>query len=248
MPRDNLQLTGSAKGRPSFGGGIILAVGSLMILLGYLQAYYVASSGDADLLWKGDAAYLVVSGERRGYRVSYLGYPVGVTKAFLAIPKAPDEAQPFTAIAQITPYGIQRHQENRKLSLFTPLGQNLYAWDSDGNLLKWSGTRFGPATAEERQKFPEYPSLPPKTINDVDGWSARYSITNGPSDPIHFNLDRAPVTILVRWTSITDNQVSITVSIQDRPSEEAFRRSGKPQRVSGKEYELAFPDSSLGHF
>jgi hypothetical protein len=243
-----LQLTGSTKRKPSLAGGIILAVGAFVILLGYLQAYYVASSGDADLFWKSDTAYLVVSGERRGYHVSYLGYLAGVTKAFLAIQQAPDDVHPFTDISRITPSGIQRFEENRILSFFTPLGQDLYAWDSDAHLLKWSVSRFEPATAEERRKFPQYPSLPPKAINDVDGWSVRYSITNGPSDPIHFNLDRAPVTILVRWTSIIDGQVSITVSIHDRSSEEVFRRTGKPQRVSGREYELAFPDNSSGHF
>lgn len=222
-------------------GALILAAAALITILAFFQIYYLGCSGDADLLWKGNTAYLLVHGERRGYHTSYLGYSGQVIKGYFGAGSLPDDVAPYTLILRITPSGVQRYEENRSLSIFTPWGENLYAWHSDGRLLKWMGTRFDEASVEERKRFPTWPSIPPKSIDNAGGWSARYSITSGPNDELSLQLDETPITVLVTPLNIYDGEVGISVSINGGPPQRVFHRIGKPTRVSGKEYERAFP-------
>lgn len=230
-----------AKGR--LAGAVILAAATLITILGFFQVYYLGCSGDADLLWKGNKAYLLVHGERRGYHASYLGF-IGLSiKGYFGVVDLPDDTAPYTLVLRITPSGVQRYEEDRSVSIFTPLGEDFYAWDSDGRVLKWTGTRFDEASVEERKRFPTWPSLPPKTIDNLDGWSARYSITSGPTDQMSMQLDKTRVTVVVTPLNIYDGEVEISVSIDGGSSQQEFHRIGKPKRVSAEEYERAFPET-----
>ena len=225
-----------------FAGAMILVAAALVTVLAFFQIYYLGWSGDADLLWRGNTAYLLIHGERRGYHTSYLGSAGRFIQGYFGVAGLPDDVAPYTLVFRITPSGIQRYEENRSLSLFTPFGEDLYAWDPDGHLLKWTGARFDKASAEERKRFPEWPSLPPKSINDADGWSARYSITSGPAEQVSMEIEKIPVTVLVTPLNNYDGEVEIGVSIHGRPREQIFHISGKPKRVSQKEYNRGFSD------
>ena len=125
MPSSDLQLRRSEARKPVLTGGLIFALAALILLCGLLQMYYIGSSGDADLLWKDNNAYLLISGESRGYHISYIEFPIRALMAYLSVPQAPEDVEPFTVIAQISDDGIRRYEEHRKLSLFTPFGQDL---------------------------------------------------------------------------------------------------------------------------
>src|SRR5579859_4272682 len=101
-----VQLTNSTRNKPSWIGASVFSLVLLAMLLAFFQVYYIGGSGDGDLLWNTNVAYLLVHGERRGYHASYLGYVGELFKGRLGVAGPPDDRTPFTLIIRITPSGI----------------------------------------------------------------------------------------------------------------------------------------------
>ena len=210
------------------------------MLLGFFQVYYIGGSGDGDLLWNTNAAYLLVHGERRGYHASYLGYVGELFKGHLGVADTPDDRTPFTLIIRITPSGIERYEEKHSFDFFTPLGQDLYAWGPGAVLWKWAGTHFEKANAEEQLKLGGTPHLPKNDLTDANGWSARYSITAKIKEGYSLQLDGAPITVTVETRNLSDGVLSVDLLRQGHSAEQIYYRSGRPRRVSKNEYERTF--------
>ena len=122
-------------------GFLILCAALALVLLNFFQLYYVGASADGDLLCNKSKAYLFVHGERRGYRISYLGHIATLAKAYLGLVDPPDDRSPYTLVVMIDDSGVHRYEEKQTFEAFTPLNQNIYAMH-DSVLWKWTGSSF----------------------------------------------------------------------------------------------------------
>jgi hypothetical protein len=235
-----LQLIEPTRDKPALAGALVLGVALLLIFLSFSQIYYIGGSGDGDLLWNQNEAYLFVHGERRGYHVSYLGYVGELVKEYFGVIDSPNDVKPFTAITKITSSSIERYETVGTFDFYTPLGQNIYALHDQAPLWKWVGTHFEEASAQDQQALGNAARLPKRDFTDVSGWSARYSITAKIKEQFTIQLDSRPITVAVTTLNLADGQVSVDVFRPDHPPEAVFHRNGRPRRVSRTEYERVF--------
>src|SRR6266403_240922 len=240
MPSDRMQLNRQTRGKPTLIGGVAFSLALLLILSSFFNIYYLSSSGDGDLLWSANEAYLFIYGERRGYHVSYLGYVGELVKEYFGVIDSPNDVKPFTAITKITSSSIERYETVGTFDFYTPLGQNIYALHDQAPLWKWVGTHFEQASAQDQQALGNAARLPKRDFTDVSGWSARYSITAKIKEQFTIQLDSRPITVAVTTLNLADGQVSVEVFRPDHPPEAVFHRNGRPRRVSRAEYERVF--------
>jgi hypothetical protein len=227
--------------KPSLVGAAVFSLALVVIASVFFQIYYIGSSGDGDLLWNVKAAYLFVHGERRGYHVSYLGYLAELVKGFFGVLDSPDERNSFTLVIQITPAGIESHEVNGIFEYYTPADDTIYG-ARDGDLWKWTSTRFEKADPEERKKFDGIERLSRKDFTNVNGWSGRRSITSKIKEQFPVVLGGIPMTVQVTTLSLGAGEVSVDLLRHDLPAEMLFHRSGQPRRVSRTEYQQNFND------
>ena len=242
MPSDRMQLNQQIRSKPSLIGGVAFSLALLLIASSFFNIYYLSSSGDGDLLWNRNEAYLFIHGERRGYHVSYLGYLAEVVKEYFGVIDLPDDERPFTIIIRITPSGIERHGEKDQFGYFTPVDDTIYAGRNDSNLWKWAGTHFQKAGIDEQEKLKGIEGLSKKNFTNVSGWSARYSITSNIKEEFPITLGGKSMTVQVTTLSLGAGEVSVDLLRHDLPAEMLFHRSGQPRRVSRSEYQQNFND------
>lgn len=226
--------------RPLLRGPAILALLLLVIVLSFLHVYYIGGSGDGDLLWNGNEAYLFVHGERRGYHVSYLGYLPELVKGYFGVIGSPDDESQFTLVIRMTPSKTERCEEKGEFHYFTPINNNIYAGHNDENLWKWTGSHFEKASIEEQRKLSGIQRLSNKDFNDANGWSGRYSITSKIKEQFPITLGGSQLTLEVTTLNLSEGDVSVDVMRPNRPPETIFNRNGQPRRVRKSEYERAF--------
>src|SRR5260370_9832454 len=172
-----LQLRHSMRNKPTIIGGGILFLAAALIAMSFFQTYYIGSSGDGDLLWNADEAYLLIHGERRGYRLSGLEYVAATLKGFFGVIDLANDRKLFTEVIKITPSAIQHHEVVGTFAFYTPRNQNIYALHGQAMLSKWVDTHFEEASPEEQQKVEIVASIPMRDFTDVNGWSPRDSVT-----------------------------------------------------------------------
>jgi hypothetical protein len=236
-----MQLNRQIRSKPSLIGGVAFSLTLLLIASSFFNIYYLSSSGDGDLLWNVKAAYLFVHGERRGYHVSYLGYLAELVKGFFGVLDSPDERNSFTLVIQITPAGIESHEVNGIFEYYTPADDTIYG-ACDGDLWKWTSTRFEKAALGERKKFDGIERLSKKDFTNVNGWSGRRSITSKIKEQFPVVLGGIPMTVEVTTLNLRAGEVSVDLLRHDLPAETLFRRSGQPRRVSRSAYQQNFND------
>jgi hypothetical protein len=137
--------------KPSLLGAVVFSLLLVLIASVFFQIYYIGGSGDGDLLWNQNEAYLFVHGEHRGYHVSYLGYVGELVKEYFGVIDSPDDVKPFTAITKITSSSIERYETVGTFDFYTPLGRNIYALHDQAPLWKWVGTHFEEASVQDQQ-------------------------------------------------------------------------------------------------
>jgi hypothetical protein len=79
-----------------------------------------------------------------------------------------------------------------------------------------------------------------KDFTHVNGWSARYSITNRIREEFKIQLEGAPATVTVTTISLADGEISVDLARPNHPPETVFRRNGRPRRVSRSQYASIF--------
>jgi hypothetical protein len=125
--------------KPSIGGVTAFSLAAALVALSFFQMHFVESSGDGDLLWNGNEAYLFVHGVRRSYRLSYLGYLGEMIKEPLGVVASPDSRSPFTLVVQITPSAVRSYQVAGEFEFCTPLEHSLRLSRDDSTDVKgWS--------------------------------------------------------------------------------------------------------------
>ena len=227
---------------------IIIAIVLLVVVViaasAALQMYYIREDSGGDLLWSADEAYLFMGETRRGFHLSYLEYPWMMFKEYLRAPPFPNENRASLTVIRVTPNAVERHVldvEGNAPDLLTPVGRTIYA-NCQGTLCKWSGTRFEPATEEERRRLDNINRLSAIDIENVNGWSKRgVGATSGDN---HFSVE------LGRQATLSVKQGNVYKSAYDsasvdllRPGQAAERLwyiDGYPHRVSKSEYEQTF--------
>jgi hypothetical protein len=221
-------------------GGGVLFLAAALIAMSFFQTYYIGSSGDGDLLWNANEVYLLVHGERRGYRMSGLGYAAATLKGLFGVIDSPDDRRLFTEVIQITPSAIRGDEVVGTFAFYTPRNQNIYALHGQGMLSKWVGTHFEQASPEEQQKVEIATSVPMRDFTDVNGWSARYSVTTKINDEYKIQVSGGPLTLVVKTLNLTDGEVSLDLVRPGRSPETVYQRIGRPRRVSRTEYDKSF--------
>jgi len=224
-------------------GGGVLFLAAALIAMSFFQTYYIGSSGDGDLLWNANEVYLLIHGERRGYCMSGLGYVAATLKGFFGVIDSPDDRRLFTEVIKITPSAIQRYEIVGTFAFYTPRNQNIYALHGQAMLSKRVGTHFEEASPEEQQKVEIATSVPMRDFTDVNGWSARYSVTTKIHDEYKIQVSGGPLTLVVKTLNLTDGEVSLDLVRPDRSPETVYHRIGRPRRVSKTEYDKSFEKS-----
>jgi hypothetical protein len=236
-----VQLTVRVTSRPSLAGTVLLAIAGVLIILAFLQVFYVDVTGDADLVWSANEAYLFVHGGRRGYHFSCLGYAAEAANEYFGIVPTPNDVHEFTSIIRIAPAGPEHYEENGIFEYFTPRGDGLYS-AHDGELWKWVGTHFEKASTKNQQELGGVGGLTRKNFDHVNGWSGLYSIESAKKD--EFLIQIASLHVIVR---VKDGKVSVNILQSGNTSETqsiTVRLScvhGEPERVSRAEYGRLFP-------
>jgi hypothetical protein len=108
---------------------------------------------------------------------------------------------------------------------------------------KWVGTHFEEASPEEQRKVEIATSIPMRDFTDVNGWSARYSVTTKINDEYKIPLSGGPLTLVVKTLNLTDGDVSLGLLRSDHSPETIYHRIGRPRRVSKTEYDKSFEKS-----
>jgi hypothetical protein len=223
-------------------------IGAVFVAVTAVCRLYYVDEGTlgAWLLWNDKEFYCFDTIVRRGYFVSYLGYPWAIFMAYLSVPSIPDEERRSLEVIHVTSAGVEHHTLHLEgpgttPTRYTAIGGSIYA-DCEASLCRWAGDRFEAATPEERQRLGDTSHLDKdEDIEHENGWSKRTPISP----------DRRDFTIPV------GNQFAISIkhSHPNDPSNDALSiyvvRSGRDEkiaeipehtgRISGSEYHRRFP-------
>jgi hypothetical protein len=91
----------------------ILLLAGFLILLAINDIHFIRNDGGAYLLWNGNEADLFVHNYQRGFRISYLTYPLVVLKEYFGAPPLPDDEKLSAAVIHVTPFGIKRYDGSK---------------------------------------------------------------------------------------------------------------------------------------
>ncbi|HXZ39619.1 MAG TPA: hypothetical protein VEG68_02685 [Terriglobales bacterium] len=226
---------------------VIVIAAAATVTAASLRIYFLDDSGGGDVLWNTDSAYLFIDNIQRGYRFSYLWYPVEVLgEYFYAVP-LPDAQRVHLRVFEVTSGGIQRRTIDEGTdpanspSFYTPFGGQIYAW-CPGVVCRWTGNTFESVGSSEEQNIGGMSGLSSTDFTNVKGWSKRgfgtapvdYKFTIQVADKFEISVDNRSM-IKSRFGG-----ASIELLRPGRPPERIFYLEGNPRRVSRAEYERIF--------
>lgn len=227
-----------------------------------LRTYYVRNESWGWLFWNGENAYVFIGLDARGYRFSYLGLVVeAVREIFPFGASAPRDSRLSVLVLDVTPNSVRRYSvDNFRLSSVEPSGGVLYTGNSlgKGELLKWSGDHFEPATAQEIagvQSAVRHGEIPPgPSYDNVEGWSKRTVagdvIRNSPTDyterdsRVPIELDGKPLTLVMNSGFVSHYAYIDIVRPQQAP-ERIWSLDEQSHAVGKKQYEGIFKDQEV---
>jgi hypothetical protein len=225
----------------------ILLLAGVVALLATIDTHIVRDDGGADLLWNRNEADLFVYSYHRGFRISYLTYPLVILKQYLNGPPLPDNEKLSAGVIHVTSSGIKRYDLDLTEgalppSLQTPWAGQIYA-NCRGSLCRWAGTHFEPASEEEKQKLDGLNRLVPNDIDGgADGWSKRaisyashdyqISVEVGRDATLHVDVKNAQ--------KAAYSKISVDLVHTGQAPERVWYQDGYPKRVSKAEYQQLF--------
>jgi hypothetical protein len=218
---------------------VALTLATCLMGLAFLHVYYVNEGATGDLLWNGEEAYLIVSVGSLGYRLSCLQAPMEFLRAYFRAGVSSSDNRSSVFLVKITPDGIQRYEtQHLSLSSVNPVGNNIYA-RSDGGFVKWSGTRFEPASSQELQLFNSRRESGPDFTN-IDGWSKRCCLMNRAAESrFDIQMGTKSATLVVKQ-GIRDSNISVSLERQGQAPEKIWYLDQQAHKVSRAEYEQTF--------
>jgi hypothetical protein len=154
---------------------VSLALG-LAVYFDVFHVYTIRDDNGGTILWNDHEAYLFMTEVRRGYRSTWPGYALAVMQQWLNAPPSPSDQKVLFTVIYVTASGVERHLEELPEAqsipphFFTPVGGSIYAF-SEGNVYKWNGQRFAPASSDERTKIGGLEHLSSDGDYTVNGWS-----------------------------------------------------------------------------
>lgn len=214
--------------------------------LGFGKIYAIRDDDGDHLMWNSKEAYLFMDVARRGFRISYLEYPLVILKELLYGVRLPDDERTSVTVVHITASGVEQHvvemldepPANTPI-LYTPLQGYIYA-NCEGHLCKWTGNKFETATQEEQRRLDGTNQLDEKNMDK--GWSKRGF--GEASTDYQFAVDVGQTFKLEVTNKLPDRTrrsiVSVDVVRPGHPPEAIWHLDGRPRRVSKMEYEHAF--------
>jgi len=237
---------------------VAVAVAVGVLLLATVPTYYIQSASGGSLMWNANEAYVFEGVVQRGFHFSRLGYLVEfVREIFPFGASSPDDKHFSVAVLRITPEAVQRYVifDFNSGGRFDALGQSIYSGDLyTGALMKWSGSRFEAARAEDQQKLRNALNsgkIPPgPSYDNVDGWSKRSTAGEVMRDPLttaYVERD-AKVLIELNGNSVTfvmnsgfiSREAYIDLLRSGQPSERIWYWDGRTHKVSKTEYKRIF--------
>jgi hypothetical protein len=219
---------------------VALTVAVIVIVPASLHMYYVSSGAGEDLFWNADEADVFLTVADRGYRLNYFQY-VGehIVESFGGV-RLPNDQHFSAFVFRVTPEGVQRYvADNIYLGTLDIFEGSVYGRNLNNEMLmKWTETRFEPATPEEQQRFS--PAKLPSTPNydDFDGWSKRAGLVG----TLPIQVGGKVITLVVK-SGRMNGIVSVDLLRAGRPAERIWESNDEPRRVSKVEYERTFGKS-----
>jgi hypothetical protein len=206
---------------------------ALAIVIATGRIHYIRlRANDADLLWNGREAYVVVRSMRQGWQGNYLQWAQMFVTSRLGLVAWPTESRRSTTVFRITPAKresyVFRDQETGPCTIFE---NQIYCH----GLWRWAGDQFEQTTVDERRRF-DSGNHPSGEWSNVDGWSRRCCLLNrrvGDSRfPIEIDGERL---VVIAWNDHVKS--SIQVAMPNGVLEKLWSLDGTPRRVRRHEYD-----------
>lgn len=206
---------------------VVLAI----VAIGIVPTIYSVQTTprEAQLIWKGNEAYMVIGVASFGWRRS--PFRVLFDRLIAQYGAATPKVRRSSVLFRITATTVDQHvTEDVKPTPILALadGQITDRWS------RWTGARFEPLSADQNTRLKAFPT---DDFSNVDGWSGRRFLTNSP-DPsgrrIPFTLGEAPMAVIIfgqgyKW-AVIDLQRG------DLPPERLWSLDGRSRFVGMSEY------------
>jgi hypothetical protein len=164
----------------------VCSVAFILVVL-FFQLHLVRDwAEDSALLWNSEEAYLFVGWPRSGYHFTGFQFLLELVPAYFGVNHTVDDKRFSTIVIRITRSDVERYVVDdlygAGFRAYIPYGNTIYGYNKGATLWKWVGDHFRQATPEEQPAIPidEQALLSHKDFTNVDGWSARHSITIWP--------------------------------------------------------------------
>lgn len=163
---------------------LLVAVAASAAILASARLYYIQTEAGGELFWNNEEAVIFISESQVGYSFRYLYYPVLWVRWHIPFGAPGPVADHSSALViTVTSDRIQKYRvDNFRLGRVSPFKGAFYGANMlpGGQLMKWSGTRFVPVSADEAKAFGAYvrnlPTGP--AFSDVEGWSKQTIVGN----------------------------------------------------------------------
>jgi hypothetical protein len=214
-----------------------VVAGLLLVAAGFVPVYSTETfTPNGQLIWTSDEAYLVVLKRQLGWKGSCLRLLGQMIVGLVGGPTPADDGNASLVVIRVTPTGLETHEvETRVAPMLTVFEGHLFA-DRE---LRWSGTRFEPATADEQRRYAEAHVQYPDYLN-VDGWSNQRVLPgrSGVSRDYPLDLAGQHLVFLIRY----DRGSGATVDLQrgSEPPRRLWSLDERAHRVTAAEYHNLF--------
>ena len=236
----------------------VLAVLAIALALSLvLRVHVVRVDSNGSLFWNTKDAYVFISIGELGYNFSYLGYVVEIVREIYPLgASGPEDSHCSMLVLHVTPDSTQQYTIDNFCSTgIEPLQGVFYSGNRmpGGQIMKWSGERFEPTTAEEQEKLQHAMlsgQIPPgPSYNDVEGWSKRPVVGEIVTKPLNITVEEdSKVTVEIGGEQLTfvmnsgfiSHHAYVDLIRPGQPPERIWHLDGAPHRISGSEYNRIF--------
>lgn len=219
---------------------LLLVVVLLTIAAVGLHTHFILEGCDQTLLWTADDAYLFVDTTTFGYDFTYLGYALERVEEYFGAPGPSTHRNTKVTVIHITPTTIKRTTiENLSLDLYTATALGIFA-NRQGTIVRWSGTTFEPAPADQQVAFRKLLFEAPREFEHREGWSKKVGLSGYDGENAYnLPLSGAPASLSVRAFHGQD-RIEFNLARSNQPVQQIHVCKQGPRHVSTSEYDRNF--------
>jgi hypothetical protein len=234
---------------------IWLVVIAILAVSALIHVYYLVDGSGATLFSRGDEAYLFLASGHEGYRVSYLAFPFAIVREYFNAPISRTDYGGCSLVIRVTASKVERFLTHcgdpdlQYVAFVTPFEDGFYAMCRLSIVCKWTESGFVPATQEETRRVGGVSGLVKGDMKDqtVNGWNVRYARMPGDHVEVPISSEliisvRNRATDVPKWQ---DPWITVDLLRPGQSPQTLYDVNGKPRRVSKREYEDVFRQTSF---